>query len=108
MLPKARRLSKTQFTPPPPSSYTSIATPYFSAKLWRNELQYHRFGFVISKKVDKRAVLRNGLKRKMAVLVCSLPIKNMGYDMVFFMKKTAVEAPEDDIVASFTQLKTKI
>jgi ribonuclease P protein component len=38
-------------------------TPFFTIKIKRNTLSYSRLGFIVSKKVDKRATMRNSLKR---------------------------------------------
>ena len=43
--------------------YRSLKSLYFSVKVLPGELEYSRFGVVISKKTAKKAVDRNRLKR---------------------------------------------
>lgn len=53
-----------------------------------NDLSYNRFGFVISKKIDKRAVVRNRAKRLVRSCVEELFEKlSTGYDMLFIILK---------------------
>lgn len=49
-----------------------------------NSLPYSRFGFIISLKVSKKAVLRNRLKRQVrAIIRGELPLLKPGFDCVF-------------------------
>ncbi len=50
-----------------------------------------KVGVVVSKKVDKRAVVRNKIKRKILVVVASLIKVNEPFNLVFYVKKYAVE-----------------
>ncbi|TSC89787.1 MAG: Uncharacterized protein G01um10143_277 [Parcubacteria group bacterium Gr01-1014_3] len=43
--------------------YRSLKSSYFSVKILPGDLEYSRFGVVISKKTAKKAVDRNRLKR---------------------------------------------
>lgn len=63
-------------------------TPLFFVRVSKNNLDYSRFGFVVSKKVDKRAVVRNRNKR----LLRSAVEKNLdkfpkGFDILFSAKE---------------------
>ena len=40
-----------------------IKTPYFLLKIFPNNLEFCRFGIIISKKVDSRSSVRNKIKR---------------------------------------------
>lgn len=66
----------------------TIPTPLFILRIAKNNLFYNRYGFVVSKKVDKRAVVRNRLRRQFRSL---LEKKNLqlpqGYDFLFSLKK---------------------
>ncbi len=57
-------------------------------KKLKNDLEYPRFGFVVSLKVSKKAVIRNKVKRRLreAIRYNLDKIKN-GYDVVFFTRK---------------------
>ena len=73
-------------------------TPFFTLKLSNNGKQNNRYGFIISKKIDKRAVVRNRTKRK--VRFCIEKINDgmkKGYDMLFLIKKNAVTTFADSI-----------
>ena len=67
-------------------------TPYFAVKIAPNDFGFNRYGFVVSKKIDKRAVYRNRLKRRFRAGV-ELIQKEVpqGYDVLFILKKEAVE-----------------
>lgn len=69
----------------------SDASRFFIIKFSKNNLPQNRFGFVVSKKVDKRAVVRNSLKRKIRSCLeqCQEEIKP-GHDLLFLLKKEAV------------------
>jgi len=54
----------------------------------KNFLPISRFGFVISQKISKKAVLRNKIKRRLNEVIQKI-LKEIkpGYDIVFFVKK---------------------
>lgn len=59
MLPRINRLpAKTSLT-----KYQITRTPLFTVKYAKNALPYNRFGFVVSKRIAKKAVNRNRTKR---------------------------------------------
>jgi ribonuclease P protein component len=60
------------------------------------------------KKVDKRAVARNTLKRKMIESIRVLPKKERGYDMVFYMKKSAIEISQAELEVTLSSLTAKL
>jgi ribonuclease P protein component len=50
-----------------------------------------RFGFVVSKKIDKRAVVRNRLRRQLAgAILTSLPEIKPGWGIIFLTKRSLV------------------
>jgi len=50
-------------------------------KIKNNDLEFSRFGFVISKKVSKKAVVRNKIKRRLReILKAKLPNIKKGID----------------------------
>ena len=65
----------------------SIHTPFVSIKKAQNGLSHSRFAFVVSKKVDKRAVVRNKVKRTLRSFI-EYNIENIvkGYDMILIAK----------------------
>lgn len=57
----------------------------------KNNLPYNRFGFVISKRIDKRASVRNRIKRVIRSCIEELQDKiTKGYDMLFIIQKKAL------------------
>jgi len=70
---------------------------------WRlNNLKQSRFGFVVSKKVDKRAVVRNKIKRRLrAVVRENLSKIRPGYDVMILTRSEIKNL-------TFMQLKNKI
>lgn len=86
MLKKQYRLNaQTRFT-----QASSFFTPFFTLLVQKNELTHNRYGFVVSKKVDKKAVIRNRIRRQVRSCIEKNfgSIKN-GYDMLFLVKKNA-------------------
>lgn len=78
----ARVLSKGRHT----------ATSFFLLKYLPNNQAQSRFGFVISAKVSKKAVERNLLKRRLREIIKrNLKVIKSGYDVVFVVKKNAVQ-----------------
>ncbi len=68
-----------------------FSTPYFNLKLAQNSLPQSRFGFIVSKKIDKRAAVRNRIKR----ILRSCAEENLesikgGYDFAFVLKSPIV------------------
>jgi len=54
----------------------------------RNKLKRTRIGFVVSRKIAKKAVLRNKIKRRLREAVRpNLAKVKSGYDLIFFTKK---------------------
>lgn len=87
MLKKTFRLpAQTRFDHP-----SSFHLSSFSLLIQKNGLLYTRFGFVVSKKVDKRAVVRNTVKRQLRSCIEALQADIApGFDMLFVIKKAAV------------------
>ncbi|MBU4016049.1 ribonuclease P protein component, partial [Patescibacteria group bacterium] len=58
----------------------------FRLIIYKNNNPFSRFGFVIGKKIDKRAVVRNRTKRVMRSCIEEmLPKIENGYDMLFIL-----------------------
>jgi len=69
------------------NSYLFIA-PQFILKEKKNGLSVNRFGIVVSKKIDKRAVVRNRVKRLFRTYLANLDKKmSKGHDILFIVKK---------------------
>lgn len=68
-------------------------TAYFTLKIAKNDTKNNRFGFIVTKKVDKRAVVRNKVKRKVRLCFEGLKLDiKPGYDMLCFIKAPATDS----------------
>lgn len=76
----------------------TVSTEQFNLKFLPNELPNSRFGFIVSRKIDKRAVVRNRAKRVLRSVV-EENIKNIkqGYDFLFVLKKNIIGRKRDDV-----------
>jgi ribonuclease P protein component len=84
---KFRLLKETKFDKK--NTYTS---PFFVLKITKNEKSFSRFGFVVSKQVDKRATTRNRIKRQVrACIENNFDKIKPGYDMLFVLKKQILD-----------------
>jgi ribonuclease P protein component len=65
-----------------------VISPQFILKEKENNLNVNRFGIVVSKKIDKRAVGRNRVKRFFRTTLMDLYGKmNTGHDILFIIRK---------------------
>jgi len=73
-------------------------TSLFSIKYAQNNLTVSRFAFVVRKSVDKRAVVRNRIKRVFRSCVEELRTTIVpGYDMLFFLEKGIMDKQQKDL-----------
>jgi ribonuclease P protein component len=83
---------------PIPKNANSYSTPFFSLKVSKNSEEVSRFGFLVSKKIDKRAVVRNRAKRILRGCVeRSLSQIKGGYDFLFIARKDLVGKSTSEI-----------
>ena len=75
-----------------------VKTELFDIKTSSSQLGYPRFGFVIPKKIDKRAVVRNSQKRKLSASIEEIfdRIKG-GRDFVFYIKAEIVNTEQSKV-----------
>lgn len=77
----------------------------FSCLYLPNNLEIPRFGFIISKKIDKRAVVRNKLKR----VFCQAVQQNLAQfkpgDYLFLVKRSALGADPDHLSQLLIELE---
>jgi|SRR3989338_3173375 len=72
--------------------------PYFTVRVSKNNVSVSRFGFVVSKKIDKRSVVRNKLKRQMSSCIQKhLGKIQQSLDMSFFLKKEVLGLPKEGL-----------
>ncbi len=80
-------------------------THLFKLTTLPNNLSFSRFAFIAPKTVDKRAVVRNQLRRQCREWVrthCSSPLE--GLDVVIFFKKNAKEATKKEFYKDLATL----
>jgi len=74
-----------------------IANPQFILKEKGNGLSINRFGIVVSKKIDKRAVARNRIKRFLRTTLVNLYGKmSTGHDILIIVKKEILSKTKEE------------
>lgn len=78
-----------------------LTSEFYNLKISPNGKSLSRFGFVVSKKIDKRATQRNRIKRKFRNCI----EKNLGkiiggYDFLFILKKNIEEENYCEIITA--------
>lgn len=69
-----------------------VSTPLFTIKTKENGLFFNRFSITVSKKIDKRAVVRNRIKRLISSCLEELYDNlKQGYDTIIIVKNGARE-----------------
>ncbi len=76
MLPFKNRLSKKKDFEKIFQKGKGFKIDFLYLKYLNNNLDYNRFGFVVSKKIAKKAVIRNQIKRELKREIKENPIKN--------------------------------
>lgn len=72
--------------------------PFFGGLCLKTNDERVRFGFIVSKKISKRAVDRNKIKRRMSeVLKVNLEKFSPGTKIIFLAKKSLLEAKREEI-----------
>jgi len=108
MLSKQNRLKKKKDFENVSESKQQISGRFLILKFTKNGLDTTRAGFVVSKKISKRAIDRNRIKRRMRS-VCKTEIVKLkkGIDVVFFAKKNIINTEFIDIHRDIKQLLTR-
>src|SRR3989339_1305806 len=120
MLPKQYRLTKMKDFEILFKEGRFYSSPLLQAKIWKIEPEKYprrqyltgdlKIGFVVSTKIDKRAVVRNRLKRQMREVV-RLLLKDtklkVGFMMLFIAKKETVGKEYGEIEKSAVELLKK-
>lgn len=93
---KYRLQAKEKFT-----KATTRHTPFFTLKIVHNHLPYNRFGFVVSKKIDKRSVVRNRFKRRFrSCIERFFQDMGKGKDFLFILHNQGVVASTETLCSS--------
>lgn len=81
---------------------------FFSIKKNNTQPPCNRFAFIVSTKVDKRAVVRNTVRRKMKEILRATVFVREGYDIVCVARATAVYCSYTELTHSIRGLIQKI
>jgi len=108
MLPKQNRLKKKKDCDSVIKQGRHNADRFLVLKFKSNSLEQSRIGFVVSKKISKKAVERNRIKRRLREIVKKeiSELKN-GIDLVFLVKKNIITAEFSEIEYSVKSLLKK-
>lgn len=93
MLPRHNRLRKTNDFKKVFDCGLFVNDKFVSFKVAENDLEVSRFGFIVSSKVSKKAVVRNKVKRWLrAVVGESLAQIKSGYDVIVITRPDIVDS----------------
>lgn len=110
MLPRQHRLHKDSEIKRLVRVGKTFFLPQFTIKYSQNKEDITKIGFIVSSRVDKRAVVRNKLTRQMReVLRVLLPNLEKGYSLLIIAKKQALELDfatiEKQFIFAFSKIK---
>lgn len=95
---KGKKLQKTK----------TINTPFATIKISNGIEGNSKFGFVVSKKVDTKAVVRNKTKRRIRNAIEKLLLKiKPGKEFLFILKKQAVGVRAEDFYEYLKEIFSK-
>lgn len=76
-------------------------------KILKNNLDDNRFGIVVSKKISKKAVNRNKIKRRLKEIIRQINIKS-GFDIVIVAKPEILDKKYQEIKDELEELLKKL
>lgn len=82
MLPSANRLKKKKDFERVFKGGKSLKSPFLVLKVVDNKSKENKFGFIVSQKVSKKAVVRNKVRRRLGAIIRKLDVKK-GNNFVF-------------------------
>jgi ribonuclease P protein component len=88
-------------------NYLSYSASFFSVKTGKNKTEKSRFAFIVAKSIDKRATVRNRLRRQFRQFVQEETVIKKGYDFLFKIKKEASGKKTKEIHSQIRQLFEK-
>jgi ribonuclease P protein component len=102
VLKKERRLSSFREV----ENLTSASTPYFLLK-YKREDGISKFGFIVSKKIDKRATVRNKVKRKLNKIVRENLDEIIDGTFLLIAREKSVNEETDKLLEAFREVLKK-
>jgi ribonuclease P protein component len=104
MLKKQNRLSRVTNK----SKGTFYSSPFFNIKIHDGQEKTTRFAFVVSKKISRKAVVRNRTKRVLRAAAGALIQKmKSDKDIIIFSKKELNSKQEEEVQESMTEIFSK-
>lgn len=103
MLKKENRLSKFNKI----INLKSITTPYFIFKYQKEDAGIAKFGFIVSKKIDKRATVRNKIRRKFQEVVRENIESVLPYTYLIVSKEKSKEESKENLSKIFKTILIK-
>lgn len=108
MLPRENRLKRKNDFDKVVQGGSYVSERFLILKFQSNGLNLTRAGFVVSRKVSRKAVLRNKIKRRLReALRGELSRLKNGFDLVFFAKSAIEEKEFSDIQSVVKRLLQK-
>ncbi len=97
-LPAGQKLKNTSF----------FKTTFFNLRIAKNNIANNRFGFVVKKSIDKRAVVRNRVRRVFRSCIEEMLGKiNTGHDMLFVLEKGIIDKEREEVFSEIKKLFTE-
>lgn len=98
MLPKKQKLTKKDFSSLKGGG-KSFHSPYFTLRVYKvSTATRSKFSFIISKKVSKKSVVRNRLKRiGYGAINLAFPTIKGGFSCAFFLKNESENLPQGQL-----------
>lgn len=94
-----------RLTTPHTSWLKTLRTPLFTLKIAQTSNDVSRFGFVVSKKIDKNATVRNSLRRKFQASIQELlPMIYSGNDYLLIIASGSKDQTQKQIKNALEQL----
>lgn len=85
-----------------------LSSYLFNVRIRENSLLYNRFAVLVSKRIDKRATVRNRIRRLIYIAIEELFKESQkGLDFLFIIKKTAVGKGKKDFFMTIEGLLKK-
>jgi len=109
MLPKKFRLTSDKDIKLVYKTGKPFLTKFFNFKFKKNSLEENRFCIIISNKVDKRAVIKNKIKRQISEII-RLNMKKIrkGYDVTIVVKNNIINKDTKKIICDYHEIEKNI
>ncbi len=108
MLPFENRIKKRKDFEKILKEGKSLHSEIFTVKFLENNLNQSRFGFIVSKKISKKAVTRNTVKRRLREQIRLRLLKfEKGLDVIIIAKKDIVKKKSEEIGCIIEKLFSK-